>query len=232
MSERVRSLLVIVTCVALAIAGYMLFMKPFIRQEPELDKVLKARSTWTVTMQAYEQRGPISQETYRISNDNGATKMFYSASNRDGTVTKWFEAPLAGPSGTFLFQQLDADGIWELDDKDVRPNSKEWYIVQVAQTLGDEGGSRAFGFSDPQYWATTKAEEFQLRLPAKSMRSFDLSHIASAGRSLREPRYLKIVEEISSFGPPSVIEAQEKIRAELRAIPTQASVPHPAKKHG
>ncbi len=230
MNERTRSFLVILSCVALATAGYLLFMKPFIKQEPALDKVLKANSTWTVTLQAYKDMGPVSQETYRISNDNGVTKMFYAASNRDGTITKWFEAPLAGPNGTFLFQQLDADGIWELDDKAVRPHSTEQYIVQVAQTLGDEGGSRAFGFSDPHYWATTKAEEFQLRLPAKSMHGLDLSQIASAGRSLRDPRYQKIVDEIRTFGPQSVLDAEEKIRAELRAMPTQASAPHAPKK--
>jgi len=206
-----------------------MFMKPFLKQQPELDRVIKARSTWTVSMQEYKQTGPISQETYRIANDNGVSKVFYSATNQDGTLTKWFEVPLSGPSPTFLFEQVGADGIWELDDKPVRPNSKEQYIVEVQQTLGDEGGSRAFGFSDPQYWATTKAQEFQLRLPAKSMHSLNLSHIITAGRPLREARYLKIVREIESFGPPSVLEAEDKIRGELRAAPTQESMPHPRK---
>lgn len=204
-------------------------MKPFLKQQPELDRVLKARSTWTVSMQVYKQTGPISQETYRISNDNGVSKMFYSATNRDGTLTKWFEVPLSGPTPTFLFQQLQPDGIWELDDKPLRPNSKDQYIVEVQQTIGDEGGSRAFGFSDPQYWATTKAEEFQLRLPAKSMHGLNLSHIASAGRPLRDTRYLRIVREIESFGPPSVLEAENKIRAELKATPTQESMPRARK---
>lgn len=217
----------VISFVALAVAGYMLFMKPFLKQQPELDRVLKANSTWTVSMQAYKQTGPISQETYRISNDNGVSKIFYSAANQDGTLTKWFEVPLSGPSPTFLFEQLRADGIWELDDKPVRPNSKEQYIVEVQQTLGDEGGSRAFGFSDPKYWATTKAEEFQLRLPAKTMRGLNLSQVASAGRPLRDARYLTIVREIQAFGPPSVLEAENKIRSELRATPTQESMPHP-----
>ena len=229
MTERTRSWIVILAFVALAAAGYLMFMKPFLKAEPELDRVLKARSTWTVSMQMYKQTGPISQETYRISNDNGASKMFFSATNQDGTLTKWFDVPLSGPSPTFLFEQLRADGIWELDDKPARPNSKQQYVVEVAQTLGDEGGSRAFGFSDPQYWATTKAEEFQLRLPAKSMRGLNLSHIASAGRPLRDTRYFKIVREIESFGPQSVLEAENKIRSELRAAPTQESMPHPLK---
>lgn len=229
MTERTRSWLVILIFVALAVAGYMLFMKPFLTQEPELDKVLHARSTWTVSMQAYKNEGPISQETYRISNDNGATKMFYSASNRDGTITKQFDVPLSGPSPTFLFEQLRADGIWELDDKPVRVRSKEQYIIEVEQTLGDEGGSRAFGFSDPHYWATTKSEEFQLRLPAKSQQHLDLTHVASAGRSLREPRYLKLVEEIRGFGPQSVLEAEDLIRSEIATMPTQASIPHALK---
>jgi hypothetical protein len=216
-TERSRSWFVVLCCAALAVVGYLFFMKPFLHEEPALDKVLHANSTWTVSMQVYRTAGAIGQETYRISNDNGATKMFYSATNRDGTVTKWFDVPLSGPTPTFLFQQLDADGIWILDDKPVRPHSTEQYIVQVAQTLGDEGGNRAFGFSDPHYWATTKAEEFQIRLPAKSMQNVDLTHVASAGRSLREPRYLRIVSEIQSFGPQSVLDAEEKIRSELRS---------------
>lgn len=224
MSERTRSWLVVLSCVALAVAGYLLFMKPFLRQEPQLDQVLKARSTWNIGMQVYRQKGPISQETYRIANDNGATKMFYSATNADGTVTKWFDVPLSGPTPTFLFQQLDADGVWILDDKPVRPHSTAQYIVEVAQTLGDEGGNRAFGFSDPEYWATTKAQEFQIRLPAKSMNSLDLTHVASAGRPLRDTRYLTIVRSIETFGPQSVLDAQEKIRSELRALPAQRAV--------
>ncbi|MBV8667883.1 MAG: hypothetical protein JOZ28_01595 [Candidatus Eremiobacteraeota bacterium] len=227
MNERTRSWFVVLSCAALAVAGYMLFMKPFLRQEPELDKVLKARSTWDISMQVYRQRGPISQEAYRISNDNGATKMFYSATNADGTVTKWFDVPLAGPTPTFLFQQLDADGVWILDDKPVRPHSTEQYIVAVAQTLGDEGGNRAVGFSDPLFWATTKAQEFQIRLPAKSMHGLDLTQVASAGRPLRDTRYLTVVRAIETFGPQSVLDAEEKIRSELRTIPTKRTAPAP-----
>jgi hypothetical protein len=222
--------LVILIGVAVAICGYLLFMKPFLKQEPALDKVLYARSTWSVAMQAYVTHGPISQETYRISNDNGAVKMFFSASNRDGSVTKQFNVPLSGPYATFLFEQLRADGIWDLDDKPLRPNSKEQYVVAVHQTLGDEGGSRSFGFSDPKYWATTKAQEFYLRLPAKSMKHFNLTNIASAGRPLRDPRYLKIVNEIRGFGPQSVLDAENLIRSELAAVPNQQSAQRALKK--
>jgi hypothetical protein len=229
-SERTRSWLVILIGVAIAVCGYLLFMKPFLKQEPALDKVLYARSTWAVAMQAYKDQGPISQETYRISNDNGAVKMFYSASNRDGSVTKQFDVPLSGPTATFLFEQLRADGIWDLDDKPIRANSKEQYVILVQQTLGDEGGSRAFGFSDPKYWATTNAQEYYLRLPAKSMKQFDISNVASAGHALKDPRYLKIVNEISGFGPQSVLEAENLIRSELAAMPNQQSAQRSLKK--
>jgi hypothetical protein len=223
MSERARSWLVIVVIIAVGSVAYLFFLKPFIAQQPQLDKVLYANSTWTVTMQIYKQRGPISAETYRIANDNGATRMFYSATNADGSVTKQFDVPLAGPTGTFLFEQLRADGIWDLDDKPVRPHSTEQYVIEVDQTLGDQGGSRAFGFSDPQYWATTKAQEISIRLPAKSMRRFNLTQVATAAHPLREPRYLKIVDEIKSFGPQSITQAEALIRSELAAIPTQQS---------
>lgn len=220
MTERGRSWLVILITVLIAAAGYIFFLRPYLSTEPQVDKVLNANSVWTVSMQRYLMRGPISAETYRIRNDNGSVRMFFSATNRDGTITKEFDVPLSGPTATFLFQQLGADGIWELDDKPLRLQPAEEYIVQVAQTLGDEGGSRAFGFSDPQYWATTNAEEFQLRMPAKSMQKLNISRVGSGGRKLRDPRYLKIVEEIQAFGPPSVQQAEDLIRSELRAHPT------------
>jgi hypothetical protein len=223
MSERARSWMVIAIFVILAAAGYIFFLKPFIKQEPQLDKVLNANSTWAVTMQVYKQTGPISAETYRITNNNGVVHMFFSASNKDGSVTKQFDVPLAGPTGTFLFEQLRADGIWDLDDKAIRPHSTEQYVIEVDQTLGDEGGSHAFSFSDPKYWATTNAQEMQLRLPAKSMQQYNLSQIVSARHSLRDPRYLKIVDEIRSFGPPSILYAENLIRNELAAMPTQQS---------
>lgn len=219
MDEKSRSWLVIGICVLLALAGYMFFLKPYLKEEPQVDQVLNAKSTWNVTMQRYLSRGPIGSETYRIANDNGAVSMFFSASNRDGTLTKEFNVPLSGPFATFLFEQLRADGIWELDDKPVRPNPLDEYVVEVAQTLGDQGGSRAFGFSDPRYWATTHAEEFQLRLPAKSIQHLNLSRVGSAGRSLRDPRYQKIVDEIRGFGPQSVLQAENLIRAEIAANP-------------
>jgi hypothetical protein len=224
LTEKTRSWFVILVFAVLGVVGYNVFLKPFLKEEPEVDRVLQARSTWSVTMQAYEPQGPISAETYRISNDNGAVKMFYSASNRDGTITKQFNVPLAGPNGTFLFEQLRLDGVWELDNKPVRPNSKEQYIIALEQTIGDQGGARAFGFTDPHYWATTKAQEYQLRLPAKSMHGLNLTHIGSAGRPLRDSRYLKIVNEIRSFGPQSVLDAEALIRSELAAAPTQQSV--------
>lgn len=231
MNEKTRSWLVILICVVLAAAGYIFFLRPFVSEEPQLDKVLYANSTWTVTMQVYYTKGPISAETYRISNNNGVVHLFYSGTNRDGSVTKQFEVPLEGPSGTFLFEQLRADGIWDLDDKPVRPHSTEQYIIEVDQTLGDEGGSRAFGFSDPHYWATTKAQEIELRLPAKSMKPLNLTQVASAGRPLRDPRYEKIVDEIKSFGPQSVLEAEAQIRSELAAMPTQQSAQRLLKHH-
>lgn len=215
MNEKTRSWFVIFSFVALAVIGYTFFLKPYMKDQPQLDRVLRAKSTWAVTMQVYRHAGPVASETYRISNDDGAVRIFYSATSRDGVATKQFNVPISGYTGTFLFEQLRADGIWELDDKPARQQAKEEYIVEVEQSLGDEGGSRAFTFTDPRYWATTKAQEIQIRLPAHSMKKLNLSNIGSAGRSLREPRYLKIVQEIRGFGPASVQQAEDLIRSEL-----------------
>lgn len=218
MRESTRAALLFGTMIVAGIVSYIFFFHPFMEEQPAVQGVINANSKWSVTMQAYLMHGPLSAETYRISNDNGKTTIFYAATNRAGTVTKEFQVPLAGPSGTFLFEQLRADGLWELDDRPVRPNPVDEYVIEADQTLGDEGGSHAFSFSDPAYWATTHSQEFQLRLPAKGPISGSKgATLGVAGRSLREPRYLKIVQEIRGFGSPSIFAAQKKIRDELAA---------------
>jgi hypothetical protein len=208
-SEKARAALVIGSLLILSVLGYTLFLHPYFAEQRAVDKVLTARSTWTVTMQQYLHSGPLSSQTYRVSNDDGKIKMFYSATNRDGTITKQFDVPLTGPQATFLFEALRAAGIWELPDKAVRPHAHDEYVVYVGQTLGEEGGHRAFGFSDPVFWAMTKGLEYPINMK-------DPNHpIGVTSRLRREPRYLTIVELFESFGPPSVQQAEAKIRAEL-----------------
>lgn len=211
MNERARAALVIGSLLVLTVLGYALFLRPYFAEQRAVEKVLNARSTWTVTMQQYLHAGPLSSQTYRVTNDDGKIKMFYSATNKDGSVTKQFDVPLAGPQATFLFEALRAQGIWELPDKPLRPHPHDEYVIFVAQTLGEEGGHRAFGFSDPVFWAMTKGTEYPVNMN-------DPNHpVIITNRPLREPRYLRIVELFESFGPPSVQQAEAKIRAELAA---------------
>lgn len=224
MNEAQRSLLVIAVSAAVIIVTVIAFVVPYVKRQNAVSSVLNANSTWTVTMQQYLHVGPLSEQTYRINNDNGKVSMFYSATNQDGTITKQFDVPLFGPDATFLFEQLRAEGIWGLPDKAVRPHPKDEYVFLVAQTLGDEGGHRVFGFSDPEFWATTKGQEYPLNLK-------DPTHpIAVTSRPLRDPHYLKIVQLMEGFGPTSVQQAQMKIRMELaesngRSVPLAGASP-------
>lgn len=218
MRESARAVLLLGTMIVAGILAWVFFFHPFMAEQPAVQGVINANSTWSVTMQEYVMHGPIAAETFRISNDNGKTTFFYAGTNRAGTVTKEFQVPIVGPSGTFLFEQLRADGLWELDDRAVRADPVDEYVVEADQTLGDQGGTHAFSFSDPAYWATTHAQEFQLHLPAKGPISGTKGMtLGVAGRSLREPRYWKIVEEIRGFGSPSIFSAEAKIRSELTA---------------
>ena len=220
MNERSRAILVIACIFVFAWVGYHFFLQPFFPEQQAVERVRTQKSTWQLTMQAYQLEGPIGSETFRISNDNGKIQMFYSATSRDGLVTKQFKVPIDGPSGTFLFEDLRADGIWELDDRAIRKHPRDEYVVQVAQTLGDQGGSRAFGFSDPHYWATTKAQQFQLHRPKGGSASGGDAALPVSGKTLRDDRYEKIVRKIRAFGPPSVLQAENTIRTELAARAT------------
>ncbi len=97
-NERTRSIVVLFIMASLLATAYFVFLKPYFDQQRAVKQVRDARSTWTVTMQQYLQAGPLSEQTYRISNDDGKVMMFYSATNRDGSVTKQFDVPLSGPA--------------------------------------------------------------------------------------------------------------------------------------
>ena len=216
MRESTRAVIVLAVTIVAGLVTYFFFFQPFMREEPKVQAVINANSTWSVAMQEYEQSGLLSGETYRISNDNGKTTMFYAGTNRAGTITKEFSVPLPGPQGTFLYEELRADGIWDVDDRPVRPHSVDRYIIEVDQTLGDEGGNRSFSFSDPQYWATTHAQEFRMHLPRSGpVTGANAPTLGVAGRSLQDARYWQIVKAIRAFGPPNVLDAEAKIRAQL-----------------
>ena len=213
MSESARAAIVVGSIVVVVVLSYVLFFRPWLPQYNAVRQVQNENSTWTVTLQCYYTNGALESETYRISNDNGKTSLLYSATDRSGLVTKQFDVPLAGPEGTFLFEQLRADGIWDLDDKPARPKPKEMYVIAVGQTLGDEGGSRAFTFTDPEYWATTKSQEYKVAMPRSSASNIPID--IGAGVPRRDARYLKIVREIQAFGPPTVLAAESRIRIDL-----------------
>jgi hypothetical protein len=212
-TERARAAIVVGSIVATIVLGYVLFLRPWLPQYYAVHDVQYENSTWTVTLQCYYTAGAIESQTYRIANDNGKTSLLYSATDRSGLVTKQFDVPLAGPEGTFLFEQLRADGIWDLDDKPARPKPKESYIIAVGQVLGDEGGSRAFTFTDPAYWASTSSLEYKVAMPASGASNAPID--IGAGVARRDVRYLKLVREIQSFGPASVLTAESQIRLDF-----------------
>jgi hypothetical protein len=212
-SESARAAIVVGSIVVVVVLSYVLFFRPWLPQYNAVRQVQNENSTWTVTLQCYYTNGALESEAYRISNDNGKTSLLYSATDRSGLVTKQFDVPLAGPEGTFLFEQLRADGVWDLDDKPARPKPKEMYVIAVGQTLGDEGGSRAFTFTDPEYWATTKSQEYKVAMPRSSASNIPID--IGAGVPRRDARYLKIVREIQAFGPPTVLAAESRIRIDL-----------------
>src|SRR5215469_4866339 len=106
MRESTRAVIVLAVTIIAGVVTYVFFFRPFMREEPKVQAVINANSTWSLAMQEYEQRGLLSGETYRISNDNGKTTMFYAGTNRAGTITKEFSVPVPGPQGTFLYEEL------------------------------------------------------------------------------------------------------------------------------
>ncbi len=155
---------------------------------------------------------PIEHEIYRMSDIEGVSRFEYEirgSSGRQITVT----APQARVYDvSFFFGRLDQDGIWQLVNRAPRPNADAHYTVYVKQLADYKQGDRTVTFTNPHYWATKAARQYQIDLSKGVPR--DLVHLA--GTQLADPRYAQIVKDFRDFGPDefrrNVAAAQARIR--------------------
>jgi nitrogen fixation-related uncharacterized protein len=213
MSRFPTTLVVVVIAVAGLIGGWFLFWPVESQRYHQVDTVRAQRSVIRLSETMTYAKGPIAREELRLDNDNGKSSASYAIEDRKGTIAK-FNEPIAGYDVTFAFDLLVRDGIWELQTPSVfHGNTNTVYTISIAQTAGARSGSHAFTFADPHWLAT--ASEYALHLdrnkplPSKD----DLLNLRATANP--DPRYQKIVNDFSSFGPPrfkkTVAEARRKL---------------------
>jgi hypothetical protein len=156
---------------------------------------------------------PIAEEEYRMQDVEGVSTFDYRIRGYNGrqiTIT----APAAKVYDvSFFFGALVEDGIWELTNKEPRPDADATYTVYVKQYADFKHGDRTITFTNPKYWATTAGRQYNIDLSKQQPR--DLLKLQSS--SLADPRYLKIVDDFRQFGPAifrqHILSAQARVRA-------------------
>ncbi|HEY4439679.1 MAG TPA: hypothetical protein VGN14_04450 [Candidatus Elarobacter sp.] len=206
------TLVIVLVALAGLIGGFFLFWPSERARYQAVDAIRNQQSTIAITETVTHAKGPISKETWKLENLNGVSTAAYQAENRAGSRVARFSYPIKGYDVTFAFDLLVRDGIWELHTRPLRGNTDNVYTVSIAQTAGDRSGSHAFTFADPHYLATTAGRQYEIHLD-KNKPVPDLLTLNST--SAADPRYQKIVDDFSSFGPPgfrkTVAAARERL---------------------
>lgn len=158
---------------------------------------------------------PIQSERYEMDDRNGTSSFSYTIVRYAGPRALVHETIKVPPEATyevsFFFGQLVSDGVWDIVSQQPRGNTSVHYTVTVRQTEDYRSGSHVVTFTDPHYWAVTAGREFHIHLS----RTGPLPNILTLqGNGIRDPRYLKIVDDFLQFGPPAFRAAIAHARAQ------------------
>lgn len=206
------TVVVVLLAVIGVVGGIKLFWAGEHQRYQAVDTVRKQRSEIHLSEVVTHAKGPISRETWRLTNLDGASTATYEAENRSGSRVARFTYPIQGYDVTFAFDLLVRDGIWELHTRPLRGNTDDVYTISIAQTAGDRSGKHTFVFSDPKYLATTAGRQYSIHLD-KNKPVPDLLTLSSTSNA--DARYQKVVDDFAGFGPPgfrkTVAAAREKL---------------------
>lgn len=210
--QRFPTTRVILAVTAIAIAsGWFLFAGQEHARFAAVDRVRRERSEIRIWYTIAHERGKIAREEWTFANLNGRSTATYTATDRKGDRAT-FDERETGYDVTFLFDELVADGIWDLQTRPFRGSDPDVHTVKIAQVTGTQSGSHAFEFSDAHYLATTAGREYRIRLD-KSKPVPDLLKLDSV--SSADPRYLKIVDAFETFGSKRFHQAMAEARTKL-----------------
>jgi hypothetical protein len=171
-------------------------------------KAQKAPSALYARLMIRYTKPPIYEEEYRTQDVEGVSSFEYRIRSYNCN-----EITIKAPAGrmydvSFFFGKLNDDGIWQLVDRDPRPDADAFYTVYVKQLADYREGDRTVTFTNPHYWATSGGQQFQIDLSKRN--ASDILHMQ--GTKLQ---YETIVNDFRNFGP-------EQFRANVRAAQARA----------
>jgi hypothetical protein len=204
--------------VAALVGGWQMFARTESGRYEAARTVAHSRSEIRLELTMTRRTGPIAEESYRMTDNNGVSAIEYRATSRTGTTVR-VDSPArktkeTGSDVAYLFGQVVQDGIWELNDRPARGDTSTTYTLYVWQLVSGQQGQRRITFTDPHYWASTGGHQFHITLD-KNKPVPDLVQLKST--ALIEPRYEKLVADFLSFGSPAFRATVAAQRARLAA---------------
>ena len=200
-----------VFAIVFLLAGFLIKWPDF-QNKPQVEKVLQAPTVLELHLTIAYAKPPIYQEQYVIRNNNGLSTAEYKITGYSGKVVTITIPPAKRYDMTFFFDDVVADGIWQLTNRPPRGNTDVRYTLYVHEMVNHKQGSRTVTFTDPHYWAVTAGRQYQIHLSRNSPTP-DLLKLQST--SLADPRFEKIVRAFRSFGPSSfrqkILQAQQLV---------------------
>jgi len=189
----------LVVAVALGFWGWRFYAPGELSRWNGVSQIVNAPSSIDLRLTIHYLKEPIYEEVYHVSDINGISHYSYRIRTYGGTLVTVLQPPHETYDVASFFETLEQHGLWRLMNKAPRKKDDPIYTLHVAQSVSGKSGSRTIVFSDPHFWATTAAREYDIHLNPKQPVP-DLLQIR--GTSLLDPRYEAIVKEFSTFGPP------------------------------
>ena len=192
--------------------GWLLFSKTEAGRYDAARNVASAPSDIRLGLVISYASGPLVSETYRMEDRNGVSTSAYHVSGRNGLTVNVTTLPHETYDVSFFFEKAVQDGIWELRNRPPRGDANARYAIDVYQLNAGKHGSHAFSFTDPHYWATTGGHQFTIHLD-RNKPVPDLLRMSST--TVVEPRYEKLIEDFTTFGPPAFRDKVAAARARV-----------------
>ena len=213
MHRSVVPLAILVFAIFMAVTGYFVYWHSETGRIKEVAKIHGAKSEIYARLHIAYDHPPVYEEEYRMQDIEGKSTFTYRIRSFAGKEISITAPPAAMYDVSFFFGQLVQDGVWELVNRDPRPDAAAFYTVYVKQRADYKEGDRTVTFTDPKYWATLKGQRFQMDLSKQNPNDF----FTVKGTSLAEPQYEKIVDDFRNFGPDEFRRNVAKAQARARA---------------
>lgn len=201
---------IFVFAVVVVIVGVIFIPWPEFAHRTEVSNILHSRSVLDVRLMLQYDKPPIYRESYHMRNDNGESEAIYRVEGYSGKVITLTLAPEKTYAVTFFFEQLVADGVWQLTNRPPAGKTDPAYTLTIYQEADNRHGSRTVHFTDPEYWAVAAGHQYAFGSSANGT-------LTLTGTQQADPRFKEVVDAFRSFGPSSFRAKVTQANATVRA---------------